>query len=303
MKRNNINRIFKLGLFSLALAAIDWSCVKSREGRTDFENLTPTVLISEGGLQNFGIDAILFPPTDDVDTTFFHMNYAATDVAPSDQVVTIAIDDAAIDAYNAANGTDYAKFPDSIYSFTTTSVTIPKGANYSSGVPLIMFPSKINLLKDYMLPISITVAPAGTTISANHKTIYYHLIGNPIAGIYNWDWYRWNNTTPTGPNTGGTPALGGSAVLAPITGTQVEVASGYFIGPRYEITFTDSSGVLIDFAATFNSDDLATMKDVYGVTITSGPTFDSVNVAAGYYQIHYTAATPDPRYVIDKFYK
>ncbi len=300
MKRNYFNKISKLGLLSLMVGVIGQSCVKSVSGRTDFENLAPTVLISEGGLQNFGVDAILFPPTDDADTTYFHMNYAATDVAPSDQVVTIAIDDAAIDAYNAANGTDYAKFPDSIYSFTITSVTVPKGANYSSGVPLIMFPSKINLLKDYMLPITITAGPAGSTISSNHKTIYYHLIGNPIAGIYNWDWTRWNNTTPTGPTSGG--AVGGSAVLAPISGTHVEVASGYFIGPRYEITFTDSSGVLIDFAATINTDDIASMKAL-GVTVSSGPFVDSVNVAAGYYQLHYTAATPNPRYVIDKYYK
>ena len=79
-----------------------------------------------------------------------------------DEVITIAIDDAALAAYNALGGTQYENFPDSIYSFTTTSVTIPKGANYSAGVPLIMFPSKINLLKNYMLPISITTAPAGS---------------------------------------------------------------------------------------------------------------------------------------------
>src|ERR1700749_4683650 len=117
MKRNNINGIFKLGLFSLALTIFGSSCVKSREGRTDFENLQPTVLISEGGLQNFGVDAILFPPTDDADTTYFHLNYAATSVAPQDEVITLAIDAAAIDAYNAANGTDYTIFPDSIFSF------------------------------------------------------------------------------------------------------------------------------------------------------------------------------------------
>ena len=42
-------------------------------------------------------------------------------------------------------------------------------------------------MKNYMLPISITTAPAGSTISTNFKTIYYHLIGNPIAGLYNWE--------------------------------------------------------------------------------------------------------------------
>ncbi|HET7001739.1 MAG TPA: DUF1735 domain-containing protein, partial [Puia sp.] len=217
MKRNNLIAIFKLGLLAWLVVIVGSSCVKSVSGRTDFESLQPTVLISEGGLQNFGINAILFPPTDDADTTYFHLNYAATSVAPQDEVITIAIDPAAMDAYNAANGSDYTLFPDSIFSFTTTSVKIPKGNNYSAGVPLIMFPSKINLLKDYMLPISITAGPAGATVASNHKTIYYHLIGNPIAGLYNWDWYRWNGTLPVGPNTGGTPALGGSAVLAPIS--------------------------------------------------------------------------------------
>src|SRR4249919_2875080 len=100
MKSNNLFRFFKLGLLFFATALIGSSCVKSVDGRTDFENLKPTVMIPEGGLANFGLDAILFPPTDDVDTSWFHLNYAATNVATQDEVISFAIDDAALAAFN-----------------------------------------------------------------------------------------------------------------------------------------------------------------------------------------------------------
>jgi Domain of unknown function (DUF1735) len=310
MKRNNFNRIFKLGLLSMAVAFIGQSCVKSVSGRTDFENLQATVLIPEGGLQNLTIDALLFPPdptiVDKTDTTFFHLNYAATDVAPVDEVITIAIDPDALAAYNAQGGNQYLAFPDSIFEFTTTSVTVPKGANYSAAVPLVIHSNKVDPTKSYMLPISIKAAPAGAIISSNFKTIYYHLIGNPIAGLYGWDWYRWNNNVPVGPNTGGTPALGGTAVFAPLDVTTVEVPSGYYIGPRYHITFVDSSGILVHFAVEFNADDVATMK-AGGVTITNGPNITTADPITGVYQFWYSADNGAPtnnlRYVIDKYYK
>jgi hypothetical protein len=310
MKRNYFNKISKLGLLTLAVGVIGQSCVKSVSGRTDFENLAPTVLIPEGGLQNLTTVALLFPPDptvdDKLDTAYFHVNYAATDVAPADQVVSLAIDPAALAAYNATGGVQYEAFPDSIFAFTATSATVPKGANYSGQIPLVIHSNKVDPTKSYMLPISITTAPAGATISSNHKTVYFHLIGNPIAGLYNWDWYRWNNNLPVGPNTGGTPALGGIAVFAPLDPTTVEVPSGYYIGPRYHITFDDSAGIPVHFAVVFNAADLQTMKDG-GVTITGGPNITTANPTTGMYEFWYTADNGAPtsnlRYVIDKYYK
>jgi hypothetical protein len=107
MKRNIINRFLKLGLLSLLVAVFGSSCVKSREGRTDFENLQPTVLISDGGLSNLTASALLFPPTDDADTTYFHVNYASTSTAPTDETVTLAVDLDALAAYNALGGSQY----------------------------------------------------------------------------------------------------------------------------------------------------------------------------------------------------
>jgi Domain of unknown function (DUF1735) len=280
MKRININKIFKLGLLSFSVIAMGTSCVKSVSGRTDFDNLKPTVLIPEGGMANFASDAILFPPTDDNDTAIFHLNYAGTTTAPSDQVITIAIDDQAIADYNALGGNQYEKFPDSIYSFTTTSVTVPKGASYSAPVGLIMHPSKIDLLKNYMLPITITAAPAGSTISTNYKTIYWHLIGNPIAGIYSQEWIRYNTATQTG-----TPAFDedvSPGVFAPVDGTTINVQSGS--GPIYVLTFADSAGVLTDFQVSF---DAASVTNS-GIKITGGPTIITADPTTGSYKFNYT---------------
>ena len=160
MKRYNLISVFKLGFLSLLVAVIGQSCVKSVSNRTDFDNLAPTVLISDGGVPNFKSNAILLTdPTADADTLYFHVEYAATAPAPTDEVITIGIDQDALAAYNAQGGNQYEIFPDSIFSFTTTSVTIPKGNSFSAGIPLIVFPSKINLLDNYMLPISIKTTP------------------------------------------------------------------------------------------------------------------------------------------------
>ena len=161
------------------------ACVKSRYGGTDFSTLQPVVLIPEGGLSAFGSQALLFPGTDAVDTAYFHVNYAATGVAPEDETITLAIDPAALASYNGSNTAQYTIFPDSIFSFTSTTVTVKKGNNYSDAIPLIVFPSKVDPSLNLMLPITIKVAPKGSTISSNFSTIYFHLIGNPLAGPYN----------------------------------------------------------------------------------------------------------------------
>ncbi len=283
MKRNNIISFFKIGLLPMLVAVIGQSCVKSVSGRTDFDNLAPTVLISDGGQpgsQNFKGNALLVDPTADADTVYFHLNYAATAPAPQDEVISIGIDQDALAAYNALGGNQYEIFPDSIFDFTTTSVTVPKGSSYSAGVPFIVFPTKINLLNNYMLPISIKTAPAGSTIATNYKTIYYHLIGNPIAGLYTQEWIRYNTATMTG-----TPAYDldvSPGIFAPVDGTTINVASGS--GPVYVLTFTNTAGVLSNFQVSFDAASVTTA----GIKITGGPTIVTADPTTGTYKFNYT---------------
>jgi hypothetical protein len=190
MKINNYKLLALGGLLFIVASSLD-SCVKSRSGETDFGGLKPIVLIPEGGT---GGTKLTFPPTDDTDTTLFHLNYAATTVAPADETITIAIDQTQIAAFNSNSTIQYTIFPDSIYSFKTTTVTIKKGNNYSDAIAVALFPSKIDLTQNYILPITIKTAPSGATISGNFGTVYYTLVGNKLAGAYNGFGTRYNYT-------------------------------------------------------------------------------------------------------------
>lgn len=287
-------RLFSLAtLLIIALTLLN-SCVKSRDGRTDFSSLQPVVLIPEGGLSAFSSQALLFPGTDLADTTYFHVNYAATNVAGSDQKITLAIDQAAIVAYNAANPTQYVLFPDSIFNFSSKEITIKKGNNYSDLIPLIVFPSKIDPTKNYLLPISVKGVPAGSTVSGNFGTIFYHFIGNPIAGPYTQQWIRYNNAAGTGTPVYNTTS---STSFAPLSPTSISVASG--TGTVYILSFTNTNGVLSDFQVSIDPASVGTL------TITSGPTIKVADPIGGKYEFNFTYnnSAGSARNITDKFSK
>jgi hypothetical protein len=302
MKRiNKHHKLLTTGAGLFIMIFLLNSCIKTRSGETDFDGLKPVVLIPEGGLNAFSSAALTFDAGDAVDTAFFHVNFAATNVAPADETVTLSIDQAALQSYNSTSTTQYALFPDSIFSFTSTSVTVKKGNNYSSAVPLVVYPDKIDPTQSYMLPISIKGGPTGSTISSNFGTIYYHVIGNPIAGAYNWRWRRWNAA-----DSSGAPANDiqeGSVAFAPDDPTTIEVGSGYFNGPRYIVTFTNNGGVLSNFNATLNPADLASWP-ANGISLTSGPTVMLADPVHGIYQFTYTVNSGgNPRTLIDTYSK
>jgi hypothetical protein len=284
MKRHNSNMILKLGLLFSVLAVIGSSCVKSRPGATDFSNLSPTVLIPEGGLQNFSTQALLFPGTDSVDTATFHLNYAATSVAPVDETISYAFDPVALAAYNATISDvkdTFAVMPDSIFSFKDGSGTVAKGQNYSPAIPFTVYPDKINPKKNYMYPVTITTAPSGTQKTANFNTIYYHLIGNPIAGAYTNLWNRWNDPDkpPATPDVTAT----GPELFAPIDGTTISVPD-IGTGIVYILTFDDDgNGNLSNFAVSL---DPASVKSA-GITAGT-PTIIKADPVLGVYMFQFT---------------
>jgi hypothetical protein len=298
-----------LTILILAAALLFLSCVKNRSGETSFSGIQPVVQIPEGGMQNFGASALTFPGTDDADTALFRINYAATNVAAKDVTVTLSYDANALAVINSSldPSSQYAKFPDSTYSFGSptspnVNVTVKAGQNYSAQVPFIVYPSKIDPTKSYMFPISIT-AGGGATISGDFGTIYYHVIGNPIAGSYKWDWTRWNNNDGSGSPTSSS-FVGQPATFAPDNPHQVEVPSGYFMGARYVISFTNSGGVLSNFQVSLNPDDVKNQLTANGITVTEGPTILKADPVAHVYEFHYSVTTGTAyRYLIDKYYR
>lgn len=281
MKIINFNKLVVL-LGIIIIGGLS-SCVKDfRKNETNLNHLTPTVNIVEGGLYQFSTQALLFSSADATDTATFHLNYAAVNVAPADEVFSVAVNPAAVSTYNTSGGgLQYEILPDSCYSFTTTSVKVAKGQTYSDAIPVIFYPSKINPSVNYMLPISITQAPAGTTISSNVGTVFYHFIGNPLAGNYTYDFTRYNGDSTITPNgssfTGETVSVGPvdpNNLLLPDSYLQTFVASTAGI----VLTFDNNGGVLSNFSVGFDD---ATSKGLSdgGFTVATAPTLLSVNIA------------------------
>ena len=91
MKKNIYSRIFKIGLLFLMIIIAGSSCVKSRPGETTFNGLGPTVLIPEGGLQNFALTQYSSLQL----IRGYHLvpsQLCSYQCCPVDEVITIAID-------------------------------------------------------------------------------------------------------------------------------------------------------------------------------------------------------------------
>ncbi len=206
------------------------------------------------------------------------------------------MDDALIAAYNSANGTSFEILPSDAYSLGTKTLTIPAGQQFAS-TSIEIYQSKIDPAKSYLLPISIKDA-GGIALTSNLNTLYFNIIGNVIAGDYSWDFTRWNN-----PAGSGAPAsssfTGDVATFIADNSTQVEVPSGYFIQPRYVISFTRSGGVLSNFKVKFNTSDVAALTTA-GVTVTDGPNIIKADPIKGEYIFQYKTVT---RYIIDRYYR
>src|SRR5689334_14375777 len=100
--RKNINSYLTIFAACIVVMAALSSCVKSRSGETDFSGLQPTMMIREGGLAKFSSQALVFPGTDEADTVYFRVNYAAKNVAPTDITVKLGYDENALNAYNSS---------------------------------------------------------------------------------------------------------------------------------------------------------------------------------------------------------
>ncbi|HXD77659.1 MAG TPA: DUF1735 domain-containing protein [Puia sp.] len=297
------------GLITAALAG----CLKDKPN-VDFSNLgqiaeittattSPTPNAPAAGLAyftgaNLGLNSSDLTP----DTVWFTVNIASPNPPTKDVPITLTIDQTALNNYiSNPNHVQFALFPDSTYTIPTLTGTVKAGSmNRLATFYVVFYPWKVDPASSYMLPLTITQAP-GCTISGNLGTIYFHQVGNPIAGVYTWNWTRWNNSDSSGPTSGGGTNL--SATFSPINPTQIEVPSGYYIQPRYEVTFTNNAGTLSNFAVSLNAADVATMAGG-GVTVTAGPDIIIADPVNGAYEFFYQALTGSgPRTVIDRFNK
>jgi Domain of unknown function (DUF1735) len=227
----------------------------------------------------------------------------------SDVAVTLAVDDAKRVAYNGTQTINFLAMLPTMYKLGQTSLVIKAGTrNIRTQVTIYSDPIKAqDPDKSWMLPISLTNA-SGNSITSN-STMYINVIGNPIAGPMLWDFKRWNLTAqqtaePTSAPNGGS-WVNQPTAFVPLNGTAILVPSGYFVQPNYQLSFTNTAGVLTNFQAVIYQPDLDALIAA-GITVTDGP---NVLIAipsgsgAKRYKLQYQVFNGTAyRYIIDEFH-
>jgi len=289
-------------------AVISFSgCLKKNDANIDVNNLSAPVFTMEyiqsggtninSGLQYFGNGALTYPASHTSDTANFAVRLTGADAAANDIAVTIAPDTKALLDNFSKDSINYEPMPDSVYKFISNTATIKKGTSVAY-FQVVFFPSKINGAKNYMLAPAVT-SPTNHEVSKNFGHIYFHTIGNPLAGAYTWDYIRipFNDSTKT-PDTHTTKP----AVLAPSSPTAVTAPTGYYTAPNYIISFKNTGGVLSNFSAVISPAGLADFASG-GISFITNPT---ISVSADYktIRIYYLVFNGSAyRYVFDTFVK
>jgi len=189
-------------------------------------------------------------------------------VAPQDITVTYSVDAAAVAKFNTEgaaadpNFKPYEILPASQFSLLVTSDVIKKGEVYAPKDVdnIVTHPGLIDPSKFYLIPIKITSSLYPSTSASN--TIFFYIIGNPLAGIYQ-DWgIRYNYTGAVG--WAGPPA-----------------AEGLATGPGGTVTANYPAGGTVQ--TTYNYLDGATPVDGQTVNIYFGNVPDPAGGTAEYY--------------------
>ena len=165
-----MKKISLLGLIICSLSA----CLKDNPA-VDFSTVGTIIEIlpvNGGGLENFATAELKFSATEKIYSADVVLNIASPKPLNKTLTISLEVNDALRSAYNSANQDQYDAFPDSTFSFPVKSGTIAAGQRLDT-LRVYFYPSKIDVTKNYMLPVRIKDAQ-GETISGNFGSIYFH---------------------------------------------------------------------------------------------------------------------------------
>jgi len=146
------------------------------------------IKLTAANASNFFVLAV---DNSDNDTTvdLVPINLATSESAPQDLHVSVSLDDALVDAYNAENGTAYAIPPSTMFTILNSEVIIPKGSH--TGYVQIKFKPSDFIGADWALGFKIaSIQESGYTISGNLSTgTTVIAIKNQYDGLYDAEGY------------------------------------------------------------------------------------------------------------------
>ncbi|NHA07730.1 DUF1735 domain-containing protein [Mucilaginibacter sp. HC2] len=163
-------KYIKTAFASLAVLSLLSSCLKDNNTTVDFTNAKGSLEIpavaTNGPTQGVAIDK-----TKTQESFTLTVNLAGAQTSSSATSVTMAIDQAALTAYNTANNKNYVLLPAADYAIQSLNLSIPAGQRQAI-MTIVTNSSLIDLTQSYALPISIANG-GGQGINPNYKTIIY----------------------------------------------------------------------------------------------------------------------------------
>lgn len=184
----------KLFLYSFLAGGLAFglsSCLKDDEHFTNFQNVGAVAEIPSSAF--YGIEDNQGIPIQTTPTTYsFDVNIASPTPPSQDVTVTLAIDKAALDAYNAADTTrHYQLLPTSLYQISGLTTTVKAGSrlapvqlSFFSSTDKVPNPTAYNDA-EYALPLKITSASNNVAVSSNYGTkIIFVKIKNQYDAAY-----------------------------------------------------------------------------------------------------------------------
>ncbi len=208
-------------------------------------------------------------------------------VAPADITLTYTVDAAAVAKFNAdglaadPNFKPYTLLPAADFSLLVTSDVIKMGEVYAPKVTnnIVTHPQLIDPSQFYLIPIHVASSAYPSAVGSG--TIFFYIIGNPLAGTYDDLGQRYNYTGSVawaGPPAGltlatapGVPSVNPPAGIVatttynypvaavPVDGQTINMTMGNVPDPagggaQYFITANPSfSAITYTFSSTFNA--------------------------------------------------
>lgn len=226
--------------------------------------------------------------------------------------IVVKDDTAAVRAANPA----YVILPASFYTLNvpktggsggTFNVTFKPGEFARQIIVTVPDATLLDPSTKYALAFTITSADGGGVIT-NSKSIIVEIgAKNIVHENLKWDFFRWNlaalpSALPTIPRSSGWD--GDPVTLATIAANANEAPSGYFIQPRYRLTFTNSGGIATNFTLAFNPTDLAALNAAGVTVLNGGPVIEIADFATKHYRFSYVVFNGSAwRYLVDDYHQ
>jgi Domain of unknown function (DUF1735) len=201
----NFTNKISIVLLTLGVAGLS-SCLKDAKSNSDaslgtnnvveFQN--SSVPISYSSIYPQYDNSLIFSP----DTSGFNVNFnwaGAQLNAPQDITITVALDTAALSAFDANQSQGYALPPADVYSIPSFTATIAKGSNYARIRITITNAADFDFNAQYAIPLTITASSYGTAIYSFSGRNQYdgaysmdmQMIGWGAYGISDGPTYTW----------------------------------------------------------------------------------------------------------------